>query len=65
MLSNIPRREQWASANRAYLEALSDDADLLLSATDDLVALNITAEKSALNDSVALAKLLLDAKNSR
>ncbi|MBI3526374.1 MAG: phasin family protein [Betaproteobacteria bacterium] len=65
MVSIIPRREQWASANQAYLEALSQDTDLLLAATDDFVALNITAKKSALKDSVAHAKLLLDVKDVR
>ena len=65
MLNNIPHRDQWARVNRAYLEALSDDTDILLSATDDFVALKISAEKSALNDRVARAKLLLDAKNAR
>ena len=65
MFCDIPRREQWASANQAYLEALSQDTDLYLAATDDLLALNMTAKKSALKDSVAQAKLLLDVKNAR
>jgi len=65
VFSIIPRREQWASANQAYLDALSEDAGLLLAATDHLVALNITAKKSALKDSLAQARLLLDAKNAR
>jgi hypothetical protein len=49
----------------AYLEALSQDAGLLHAATDHLVALNITAKKSALRDSLAQARMLLDAKNAR
>ena len=61
----IPRREQWASGNQAYLEALSNDTDLLLSATEDLLALNITAKKSAVKDSLAQARLLLDVKDAR
>jgi phasin family protein len=61
---NIPRREQWASANQAYLEALSQDTDLFLAATDNLLALKMTAEKSALKDSLAQARLLLDVKNA-
>jgi phasin family protein len=65
VFSIIPRREQWANANQAYLEALSQDAGLLLAATDRLVALNITAKKSALRDSLAQARMLLDAKNAR
>jgi phasin family protein len=65
VFSIIPRHEQWASANQVYLEALSQDTDLFLAATDDLLALNMTAEKSALKDSLAQAKLLLDVKNAR
>lgn len=65
MFYMIPRREQWASGNQAYLEALSHDTDLLLSATDDLLALNITAKKSAVKDSLAQARLLLDVKDAR
>jgi phasin family protein len=61
----IPRREQWASGNQAYLEALSNDTDLLLSATEDLLALNITAKKSAVKDSLTQARLLLDVKDAR
>jgi len=60
-----PRREQWASAKQAYLEAVSQDAELLLAATDDLLALNITAQKSVLTDSLAQASSLLVARNSR
>ncbi len=60
-----PRSGQWANANQAYLEALSHDTHLFLSAADDLLALNVTAEKSALTDSLAQAKLLLDVKNAR
>lgn len=62
---NIPRPKQFASGNQSYLEALSHDTDLLLAATGDLLALNITTKKSALKDSLAQAKLLLDAKNAR
>ena len=65
MFGIIPRREQWASANQAYLEALSQDTDVLLAATDDLFALDITAKKSALKDSVARAHSLLDVKNAK
>lgn len=65
VFSIIPRREQWASANQAYLEALSQDTDVLLAATDDLLALDITAKKSALKDSLARANSLLDVKNAR
>lgn len=65
MFHIIPRRVQWATANRAYLETLSQDAEVLLVAADKLLALTITAEKSALKDSVAQAKLLLDVKNAR
>ena len=61
----IPRREQWASGNQAYLEALFNDTDLLLSATEDLLALNITAKKSAVKDSLTQARLLLDVKDAR
>ncbi len=50
---------------RHTLEALSQDTDLFLAAADDLLALNMAAEKSALKDSVAQAKLLLDVKNAK
>ncbi|HWH49653.1 MAG TPA: phasin family protein [Burkholderiales bacterium] len=65
MFSIIPRQELWASANQAYLEALSQDTDVLLAATDDLLALDIAAKKSALNDGVARANSLLDVKNAK
>ena len=65
MFSLIPRHEQWASAKQAYLEALAQDTDVLLAATDDLLALDIAAKKSALNDSLARATSLLDVKNSK
>jgi hypothetical protein len=58
-------REQWANAKQAYLEAASQDAELFLSATDDLVALNITAQKSALTESLAQASSLLEVRNSK
>ena len=61
----IPRREQWASANQAYLQALSRDTDSLLAVINDLLALNITAEQSAVNDTLARARLLLEVKNAR
>ncbi len=61
----IPRREQWVSGNQAYLETLSHDTDLFLSATDDLLALDITAKKSAVKDSLTQARLLLDVKDAR
>lgn len=61
----LPLREQWANAKQAYLEAMSQDAELYLSATDDLVALNITAHKSALSDSLAQASSLLEVRSSK
>jgi hypothetical protein len=64
MFPFLPLRE-WAGAKQAYLEAVSQDAELFLSATDDLVALNITAQKSALNDGLAQASSLLEVRNSR
>lgn len=65
MFSITPPQEQWASANQAYLEALSQDTDVLLAATDDLLSLDIAAKKSALKDSLARATSLLDVKNAK
>lgn len=65
MFSITPPQEQWASANQAYLEALSQDTDVLLAATDDLLSLDIAAKKSALKDGLARATSLLDVKNAK
>ena len=58
-------REQLIRAQRASLDALCEDTNLLFAAIGDLIALGMSAKKSALKDSAAETAALLDARDAK